>query len=454
MDNNLILQENINKPVDLKKSHHLILTQITQSLNVPRDVVPSERDIDYALSNLPRELEIIPQELRDKFIARSCIATSVGLFDAAIIYIWNSVVKKLREKVDAFGLEMIKHIRGNGIEDGFLEKIKDNDLLLLCRQLNIITEQGYYFLDQCRDIRNNASVAHPSSIELNDRELIVFINRCATYGLSDNYDVTGIDFKIFNSVIENPTATDDNLTALADNIKNTFDSQKEFIFSILYSFYIDVNVSESKRNNSLILAKKIQTELSNNIIVNLLNKHNEKKIKGDEASVNNSVFFLRELNLISYLNDSEKINIFSKGINNLRNVHMAMNNFYNEPPFAERLSEISAQIKPAPEVLRGSYTNVLIDCYFGNSYGVSDDALPYYKLMLKNLSPKELEVLFYSLLDTDIKNRIQGITWKKGLLEQLLTNLETSVDSHSTLVNLYNQICKKYSLSISPVVLR
>lgn len=80
--------------------------------------------------------------------------------------------------------------------------------------------------------------------------------------------------------------------------------------------------------------------------------------------------------------------------------------------------------------------------------------LVHYKLMLKNLSPKELEFLFYSLLDTDKKNRIQGIIWKKMLLEQLLTDLETSVDSHSKLVNLYNEICKKYSLSISPLVLR
>ena len=204
-------------------THHELLSAITTSLGVARSVLPDEEEINYALKELPRELNRIPVQLRDEFIVRASIASSVGLFDAAIIYVWNTVIKELRKKVESFGFEMIKHIRGNKVEDNFLVTIKDSDLLTLCEQLNIIREQGYYFLDQCRDIRNNASAAHPSTIELDDRELINFISRCAKYGLSNNSEVTGVNFKIFNAVLESSTTTEDNLNALSEEVKNTFE---------------------------------------------------------------------------------------------------------------------------------------------------------------------------------------------------------------------------------------
>lgn len=428
-------------------THHELLRAITTSLGVPRSVLPDEEEINYALSDLPRELNRIPVELRDKFIVRASIASSVGLFDAAIIYVWNSVIKELRKKAESFGLEMIKHIRGNRVEDNFLDTIKDAELLILCRQLNIITEQGYYYLDQCRDIRNNASAAHPSAIELDDRELITFISRCAKYGLSDNFEVTGVDFKIFNAALESPSTTIDNLTALSEKIKSTFESQKIFIFSVLYSYYIDSSVPEIKRNNSMVLAKKIETELNNTIILNLIEKHNEKKIKDDEVSVSNSLVFLRELNLISYLSESEKAMIFRKGITNLKNAHFGMNNFYNEPPFAERLSEISYQIKPVPDVVKEEYVNILITCYFGNPYGVSDAALPFYTKMFQNLTPKELEYLLTVLRDNQITANIIKTLWKKNLLNNLLQNIVHNVNGHSKLIAIYTDIIKKYSLT-------
>ncbi|XOQ36759.1 MAG: hypothetical protein ACFWTQ_04315 [Lactococcus sp.] len=429
-------------------THHELLSAITTSLGVARSVLPDEEEINYALKELPRELNRIPLQLRDEFIVRASIASSVGLFDAAIIYVWNTVIKELRKKVESFGFEMIKHIRGNKVEDNFLVTIKDSDLLTLCEQLNIITEQGYYFLDQCRDIRNNASAAHPSTIELDDRELINFISRCAKYGLSNNSEVTGVNFKIFNAVLESSTTTEDNLNALSEEVKNTFESQKNFIFTVLYSYYIDGSVPEIKRNNSMVLAKKIKTELNNTIILNLVEKHNEKKIKDDEISVNNSVVFLRELNLMSYLNESERAVIFRKGITNLKNAHLEMNNFYNEPPFAERLSEISYQIKPIPSVVKEEYMNILITCYFGNNYGVSDAALPFYTKMFQNLTPKELEYLLIILRDKQDTARLIRISWKKNLLNKLLQNILQNVNGHSTLVNIYTEIIKKYSLTI------
>ncbi|HCR3674185.1 TPA: hypothetical protein ON666_002760, partial [Enterococcus faecalis] len=132
---------------NLTQNSEDIVSQITTSLSISRDILPSNEDINIALSLLPRELNLIPARLIDKFVAKSCVAISVGLFDGAIVYIWNSVIKELRNKVSSFGLEMIKNISGAKKDDNFLDKITDSELIELCYQLNIINEEGNFYLN-------------------------------------------------------------------------------------------------------------------------------------------------------------------------------------------------------------------------------------------------------------------------------------------------------------------
>ncbi|EKG8799045.1 hypothetical protein O5F95_002890, partial [Enterococcus faecalis] len=289
--NNLVAVSNGSLVIDagnLTQNSEDIVSQITTSLSISRDILPSNEDINIALSLLPRELNLIPARLRDKFVAKSCVAISVGLFDGAIVYIWNSVIKELRNKVSSFGLEMIKNISGAKKDDNFLDKITDSELIELCYQLNIINEEGNFYLNQCREIRNNASVAHPTEIEIDDRELITFISRCCKYGLSDVHEIVGVDIKKVLTVIENQDSSEESLITLSEMILNTFESQKELIIQILYSKFIDASIASHTRSNSLELAKLLQPILSNKMKTTLIEKHNEILIRGDASSATNS----------------------------------------------------------------------------------------------------------------------------------------------------------------------
>lgn len=73
-----------------------LLVQITSALGVPRDVLPAKAQIDHTWDNLPRLVSIIPSELRDERMIQLCVAVSVGLFDSAINYVWNSTIVELR----------------------------------------------------------------------------------------------------------------------------------------------------------------------------------------------------------------------------------------------------------------------------------------------------------------------------------------------------------------------
>ena len=383
---------------------------------MPRDILPPDEDISMALTLLPRELNLIPERLRNKFIAKAVVASSVGLFDGAIIYVWNCVITELRSRVSSFGMEMIAQISGSSKPDNFLDKIQDVDLIDLCYQLNIIDEQGHFYLQQCREIRNHASIAHPSNIDIDDRELINFISRCCKYGLSEITISTGIDIKSLNAIlsIEDNSESLDHFVSI---LNTTFRSQQTLIYQILYSNYIDPSKTSTVRANALRIAKSASNVLSDNpeIIVELLEKHQSNLLSGSKDKRINSTNFIEAIGQLNSLSDVEKISAFRKAINHLRSAHYGMNNFYNEPPFAERLQELSEKITPIPEPIIEKYVEVNLECYVGNSYGVSWAAIGFCEKMLKNLTPKGIECMLGKLnstsqtLNSEQKSRIQDL---------------------------------------------
>ena len=73
-------------------------------------------------------------------------------------------------------------------------------------------------------------------------------------------------------------------------------------------------------------------------------------------------------------------------------VHQGFDNFYNEPPFAERLYNITKE-SGVPDSAKDEYVKVVTTCYVGNVYGYSRGAIEYYSEMIKSFSPKEIEIM-------------------------------------------------------------
>ncbi len=102
----LVVNENITLPA-LPNTVLPAITQLTTALGIPRNVLASEEEIEYAWRDLPRELRDIPNDLRGELIARMCVAVSAGLFDGAMNYIWNAAILHLRQKIRNFGLSVV-----------------------------------------------------------------------------------------------------------------------------------------------------------------------------------------------------------------------------------------------------------------------------------------------------------------------------------------------------------
>lgn len=101
------------------------IAELTTSLNIPRTVLASDEEIEYAWRDLPRELREIPIPLRGELIARMCVAVSAGLFDGAMNYVWNAAILQLRTKIRNFGLPIVAQIRQSDFEEKHLMELQD-----------------------------------------------------------------------------------------------------------------------------------------------------------------------------------------------------------------------------------------------------------------------------------------------------------------------------------------
>ena len=154
------MNQDVNLPAVISNTMPAI-SALTESLKVPRDLLASDEEIQAAWTNLPRLLRKVPPDLRTEELVRMCVAVASGLFDSAINYVWNASIIELREKVKRFGLNAVQQlINKSDFDEQALLDLKDSELLDLCLKLNLITEDGFFFLGQCRDIRNNFSAAH------------------------------------------------------------------------------------------------------------------------------------------------------------------------------------------------------------------------------------------------------------------------------------------------------
>ncbi len=377
---------------EIAASSSSALAQVTSALGVPREFSASDEEIAHAWAELPRLLDRIPVRIRSEHHARMCLAVSAGLFDAAINYVWNSAVLELRNKVSRFGLNVVEQFTNKDFDEDKLNDLKDSELLDLCLKLNLISEDAYFFLDQCRDTRNNFSTAHPPMGTIDDDEFIVFLKRCAKYALSETSNPTGVDTRALIESIKSARFTAEQTREWFQRIENTHDAQRNLIFSTLHGIYCDASAPEEARLNALDVCKENSSRFSPKTRSQLLNRHSDYVAKGKAGQQIASRDFFEKLGLMALLSDAERHTIVSTACSRLVSVHQGMYNFYNKPPFAERLREITDQIA-VPESCRQEYVSAVMLCAIGNQYGVSNAAFDDYCAMISSFSPQELAIV-------------------------------------------------------------
>jgi hypothetical protein len=379
-----------NLPGLITKSEDII-DGLAKSLDVPRELLPQKNKIENVLNQLPELLSNIREEFRDEQLAKMCIAIEVGLFDSAVNYIWNQTIKEIRKRIIMFGLDVVKQLKGKEYTEDDVDSMQDSQLLDIARELNLIDEEGFYFLSQCRDVRNNFSAAHPAMGNIDNYELVTFINRCVKYSLGQESVSIGVDIKLFINTLNGPSFSEEQLEYWANKIKNT-PAQKEAIIIMLFGIYCDPDKQMITRTNTLNLSIHCKEEFTNKIVSSIINCYEEYVGKGDEGRKKAAEVYFVQLEILNSVKDSTHHAIITKACKQMMLIHQGINNFYNEPPFAEYMCLLSSQAD-IPESAKYEFVNTIISCAIGNEYGVSNGAVKYYDDIIRNFSPREIEIM-------------------------------------------------------------
>jgi hypothetical protein len=174
-------------------------------------------------------------------------------------------------------------------------------------------------------------------------------------------------------------------------IEKTHEAQQYLIFGSLHGIYSDPASNEEARVNSLSVAADFAPHFTPKARSDLINRHHDYIAKGDEKRHKASQQFFEKLGMLALLGEHEVHSLLSNACKRLMAVHQSYDNFYNEPPFAERLLQLSGQVA-TPDTVKEELVETVVTCASGNPYGVSNAAVPYLHKMIKSFSPSEVEI--------------------------------------------------------------
>jgi hypothetical protein len=113
------------------------------------------KDRQHVLANLRAAIEELPEEYRPRalYLSKFAAAVTVGLFDAALNYLWDETVSELRRRVAQYDLAyffdsaITNPDKRRGLRDEEdLRKLDDSELIMGAREIGLVSELGYKHL--------------------------------------------------------------------------------------------------------------------------------------------------------------------------------------------------------------------------------------------------------------------------------------------------------------------
>jgi hypothetical protein len=201
-------------PSDLAAETSVFVSYL-QQFDLPTDnIIASTDERSIIASNLPFFLSTLSIESkRDaRYLSKFVGATAIGLFDAALNYVWNEVVLNLRKKAAIYGIDLFFDAAVGGKNREFykdendLGGLKDGVLLGTCRKLELISDIVYRKLDNILTMRNEVAASHPNVESIGGFELLGWLQTCVKDILQDQPSESAIKIR-----------------ALVDNLKSKTD---------------------------------------------------------------------------------------------------------------------------------------------------------------------------------------------------------------------------------------
>lgn len=369
------------------------------------------------IANLPAITEEIAPARRSNslYISKFIAACGVGLFDAALNYLWNETVSNIRNKVARFDLEYFydsvvtdpkRRASLKGEDD--LKKIEEWELIRGCLLTGIISEIGYKHLDYIRDMRNYASAAHPNHNRLSGLQLVTWLETCIREVLSKEPEGPVIEVRRLLVSLREETLTRDDIPPIASSLASLPDDLALSLLRTAFGMYTDTKTSTNTRANISFISPALWSSCGEEARHEIGLKHAVFSANGEVARKRLASDFLQRVEGLSYL-PTDTLAVEVKAVlDGLGSAHNGYNNFHNEPAFARALRAYVPGTGIVPPSVENQYTKTLVMCKIGNGYGVSQQAEPIYDELIARFSDNHFKAMLRLIGgDREFQSRLQ-----------------------------------------------
>ncbi len=421
------------EPSELAAETNLFTGYLNQ-IGLPTDnVIATTIERNIVASNLPTFLSTLTiEEKRDaRYLSKFVGATAIGLFDAALNYLWNEVVLNLRRKAVVYGLDLFfdSAVGGKNREmykdEGDFDGLKDCVLLDTCRKLELVSDVVYRKLDHILTMRNEVAASHPNVESIGGFELLGWLQACVKDVLQDRPSDSAIRIK---SIVNNLRCAagvidDETASRFRAELKNLSLPHVHNLLITFFGIYVGRDTDHVQRKNiSLLLPgiwkhseERIKYRIGTMIDGYRTNLEEDKLRKGVELLeiVDGKQFESLPARLVSLENLSTQ----------LRHMHSGYDNFYNEPPVMREILSYCKRSTDIPGSVLPSLVTTVFMCRIGRglSYheGVSPAGRPMYDQFLGLLSDEGVEQCIISMFAPEINVKLENSICQQHLVEVL-----------------------------------
>jgi len=387
------------------------------------------------IRNLPELVATLSDEQREgaMYMSKFIAACGAGLFDAALNFLWDEVVVRLRTRVAQFDLGYFldtavpdPQTRKQFKTEEDLRSLSDDALIRGALKCGILSDIAYKHLDYIRDMRNWASAAHPNHVQLTGFQLIAWCETCVKEVLIKEPDGAVLEVGRLLENLRNHKLVADDVRAVSASLRKLPSDLITALLRSIVGLYCDPRQDVRVRDNARLVARDVWDLATTSARAEVGLKYANYAANADLDRKKLAQEFLDLVDGLAFLPESDRSVEIATLVTRLESAHDAMNNFYNEPPIARELRKFVGADGAVPPLVNDEYVRVLSRCRIGRPSGVSSMALPIYDALFDLFSEPQVRA-FVGVLD---RPEITGRLDSRGCAEQfreIVTKLKAKV---------------------------
>lgn len=421
-------------PSNLAAETQVFLNYLEQ-FDLPTDnIIANTEERSIVASNLPIFISTLSTDIKKdaRYLSKFIGATAIGLFDAALNYVWNEVVLSLRKKASVYGVELFFDAAVGGKnreaykDESDLEGLKDKVLLDTCRKLELISDIVYRKLENILTMRNEVAASHPNVESIGGFELLGWLQTCVKDVLQDQPSESAIKIRalVYNLKSSQEIIDPTTLERIKAELKFLSIAHVNNLLITIFGIFVSPDSGQVLRKNISEIAPSVWEYSSDQVKYKIGSQIDGFRTNFYQDKLQRGIEFLRLVGGLNFEGLSSRIIALTDLASQLEETHEGRDNYYHEPPIMREILQYCNSSNDIPKEILPTLVKVILRCRIGRGVtykdGVSPSGLPLYDSFFTLLDDEGIAQCIISLFQPEINSKLQNPICKKHLRNVLL----------------------------------